>query len=60
MSVPARKKSRSRSRSQRMENMKKKLLEHSICNNCKKVKLPYFVCQHCGIYKKSKILNILK
>ena len=58
MAVPARKKSKTKSRTRRNSNMKYGVIQYNTCKNCGNVKIPYCVCRFCGYYKLQKVLQI--
>lgn len=58
MAVPAKKTSRAKTRQRRHSNSKLRLINHSTCKNCGKIKIPYCVCKSCGFYNLENILNI--
>lgn len=50
MAVPQQKRSKSRSRMQRAENIKKSSPGITYCDNCAAPKPPHRVCPTCGFY----------
>jgi large subunit ribosomal protein L32 len=60
MAVPARKKSKTKSKIRRHINMKITYIKYNICKTCGNAKIPYCICRKCGYYNLKKILNIKK
>ena len=60
MAVPARKKSKMKSKVRRSANMRRVLMQYSLCENCKQPKISYCICKKCGFYNSKKIINIQK
>ena len=58
MPNPKRKHSRSRRDKRRSANSKLYLSSFSICDHCKKPRLPHMVCPHCGYYKGKPVITI--
>ncbi|MDI6703149.1 MAG: 50S ribosomal protein L32 [bacterium] len=57
MALPKRKISKAR-RDKRRTHWKVSLPQQSICPKCHLVKLPHFVCPHCGYYKGKEVIKI--
>jgi large subunit ribosomal protein L32 len=55
MPVPKRRKSSSKSKMRHKANMKTKIIEHTICNDCGKPKMKHHLCVSCGKYGSKKI-----
>lgn len=58
MALPKYKTSKSKTRSRRSANMKKKSLNLSECPSCGNKVMPHRVCTKCGVYRDKQVLDL--
>ncbi len=59
MALPKRKHSHSRTRKRRTHQIIE-MPDLAVCPECGNLKLPHFVCPHCGYYKDTQVIEIKK